>query len=1446
MADFQVGTTVLPFLGGRVASSGLAVILACTSTSAAAIPSPDLLINLTASAAQTLGLLSVVAGGFAYSSRKKPRSHTERRRSWRWIYQLLVIGFVVSVAANLFQYTKRLDEQQHRLQTNLIRPSVENGLAVGDVSLKTLSFSEQKEHPLGISTAQLADWLKQNKPLDLVDVRETEEVEMGRVAGARHTRYPDLLAQAYPLFVEDGNLVLMCYSGNRSSELCSRFADDGRQCNFVIGGYEKWIAEGLPLEMSGNRSADELRELADFPQRLTLLDTPEVTTLLDEQAAIFVDVRYPGDFAMGHLPGAINIPIRMLPTTELEQQLTALPKQPVIAPCYDKRSCFYGQVLGLKLHRLGYDFRGRYTVPHEFFVPRTEKAHVAQWRKDRSGQTPLGLLERSLESLLSALSQWTGQLAAGILMLVILLRLLFSPVAWKAERDQWVQRRLEPQAQALKQRFSGNKRYASQAVMELYRQHGITPLRNLLGTTIQILLFLMFFGVVNRISASSQDPFHWVPQLGQPDPAHVLPLLVGALLTSYLVFIAKRRSRWFIGLYVACGIAIAFLMMELNAGVNLYLLFSLVFIFAQTNLIWRLLQKRHPVSCTETSQPLRNSRSAIVPLAEAHRCQGVGNKAARLGEMLQAGLTVPGGFAMTTSLTRRVLAAEAGTGPGLSTRESSQIERMWRRLGENSKVAVRSSGLNEDGEDQSYAGVFESRLNVGRQDFLRSLAEVSQSLASGRAAAYSGNPRETGGIVVQQMVDAQYAGVLFSEHPASTGCMLVELTKGLGESLVNGSVTPESYRFGRVSSRCLEPKSPPIDLTPLLEMGRRVEAMFGQPQDVEWAYAEGQFYLLQARNITASVQDREDRLGLLEQERARLLAVAGQDESIDEPLLVQDALAEILPRPTPLSLSVMERLWEADGSTELACRELGVPYRINALSKPYLVSVFGALYVNKPEGRRRSAKGPGAVAAFKLARSAEQLERDFRKRFLKGFIRKMRRHEIMDLTQLRAKELIILLDRWLKDFVANTYVQAEIINVAADFYWKTAQKELQQLDEDPALHLGVTGETIVCCAMALLPEIHAGKRDRREFLELFGHRAPNDYELAQPRYIEDEALVDGLIERAAHNECADAAAEMPAIVLPSNPVLALSVERARRFQILKEEAKHHCLRQLRNIRRVVLEIGRRTGLDDDIFQLHCDEVLQLKRSAFVEQARNIVAGRKQRSEAWTGVRLPSVLTLKDLESIDLDGSQNPATRPEQALRGIKVSGKGEVIGPVQIINDAAEIGRFTSGNILVARFTDPTWTPLFRRARGLITEVGGWLSHSAIVAREYGLTAVVGVTGALNCLQTGQLVRLAEDGTVEALATRRMHQRAAVSVAVLVSHHSGNASGTLRDLSQSGAHIATDAQLSIGDHINLDIPDNGANIRLKVVRTTTTGYGLQFMELLGEQVIHALRGNCRA
>ena len=1393
-----------------------------------AIPSPDLLINLSASAAQVMGLVSVLIGGFAYSAGRKREFNAQRRRLRRWVFGGAMLCLFVSIGINIYQYTRALDEQNQRFRTNLLRSSVEDGRGVGDSSLKTLSFSEQLQHPLGIQTETLEAWLRGGRALNLIDVREPEEVERGGIEGAWHIRYPDLRQHPRGLAQAGAATVLLCYSGNRSSELCEAFTREGHSCSFLVGGYEKWIAEGRPLAMAGADAPGALRELPAFPHKTTLLSTARVTDLIDEQDAIFVDVRYPGDFASGHLPAAFNIPVRKLPSAELEAQIRGLPRRPVIAPCYDKRSCFYAQILGLRLHRAGHDYRGRYTVPHEYVPVAADRAHVAAWKSARQGRSILALVGAPLHGALQRLGAASGHLAVAILLVVVGLRAVFLPFSLKAERDQLCQRMLAPQVKAIKARLGEDTPRVSRSIMGLYRKNGLTPVRNMLASLAQIALFLILFMVVDEVADTSTQGLLWMPTLAQPDPTGIVPFTVALLLFAYVGLTASRRTWPFMLLYLGLGTGVAMLAMELNAGVNLYLGFSVLLIFAQSALA-RYRFRRERQAAAEAARasvfsPPGDEDPGVVALRDAHRVRGAGNKAIRLAQLMSVGLPVPDGFVITDKVLARSPAG-AGGGVVLEAGEQARVEGLWSELGAQ-QVAVRSSGLHEDGADQSYAGVFESRLNVSWEQLAASLEAVRDSLHSRRAGAYGGKRDEPGGVLVQAMVDAQYAGVLFTEHPASAGAMLVELVAGLGEALVSGNATPKSYRFGRLSGALLDTEGPALDLGPLLELGRRVEALYGRAQDIEWAYCGGRFVLLQARDITTSVRERN----LFERERHRLLGLA-EGAAGEEVVFVQNELSELLPRPTPLSFSLMQRLWAGGGSTDLACRSLGIPYEVDEEAAPYVVSVFGSLYVNHREGKRRSGQGPGALAAFRLARSAEAIEGRFRDQFLPRFLRKMRIHEVIDLSQLTQRELLSLFEEWTDVFVQQTYVQAEIINVAADFYWKTARRRLQRAGLDPAEHLSGIDASIVHQAMSLLPEIRQGNRGADDFIHLFGHRAPHDYELSQPRYRENDTLVEDLIARASPAGGPQAACEQVRV----NQVLALNLKRAKRFQVLKEEAKHNCLRQLANLRRLALEIGHRLHLGDGIFQLRLDEIRRLGEAGFLARVRSLIAQRRRETRAWAAVGLPAQLTLAQLEALDPANAQATLKHGAVSLRGTRVAGDGEVIGPVQVISDPREIDSFREGHILVARFTDPTWTPLFTKAKGLVTEVGGWLSHAAIVAREYNLTTIVGVADSSRRLADGELVRLTSDGRVEKVRNRRRHGRIRACSSLIIAHSGIESTAVLSDLSKSGARISLDAPLKAGDEVVVFLSDVGGELHAKVVRKTAAGsYGVAFSDLLDE------------
>ena len=1424
-----------------------------------AIPSPDVVIGLFASAAQVLGLVTVALGSVAYQRKRRGAAAGARGGggSLKWPLRILAVLFLASLVANVLQYTSHVDQRTARLRRNLHRSSTENGAQVGDANLKTLSFSGQLEHPWGISSTGLAEAVGRQrdepdaKILELVDVREPEEAEMGGIEGSWHIRYPDLRIDKERLIHSAETIVLVCYSGNRSSELCEEFREAGIPCRFLIGGYEKWIAEERPLVRADGRKEGELRGLPEFPAKHRLLDTPEVEHLVASRDPVFVDVRYEGDFARGHIPGAVNLPLRKMRSAAMNEAIEGLPKdRPVIAVCYDKRSSFYGAILGLRVTRAGGQFAGRYTVPHEFVVAKAARPHVEKFLEANNAGL-VGWLSKPLVALLEKLDSGLGHLALAIACAVLLLRLLVLPLTWKNERDQMVGRRLEPRIAEIKKRFADDPARASRGVIKLQREAKMTPARNLLGSLVQISLFLVFFAAVSNVSKSSVDGFLWMDKLAEADPWLILPTLLAGLVFLLLELGGKKHgTTQHLMRLAAAGLLFA-ITFRLAAALNLYLVLNIGLLLIQNRILARVLAKRDvdPKSILE-AEPL--PAQAVASLSLAHRVPDCGNKALRLGQLRAAGFPVPNGFVCTAELYED---ADAKGTLRLSSKNQRALRSSWRQLGAD-LVAVRSSGLNEDGEDQSYAGIFESLLNVDHAGLVPALEEVGRSLNSSRAAAYSGFDAEVGGVLVQEMVAAEYAGVLFTEHPMETGSLLIEMVEGLGESLVSGTATPEGYRYGRLSHEPLDENQAPIDLRPLIELSLRVEALYDKPQDIEWAYRDGRFLLLQTRDITAHALSGKGARGatrrILERERRRLLdrvkrskaPIAGRKQAASPstpPVFAQNELSELLPRPTPLSLSMMRALWAPGGSTEIACRELGVPYHVDEDEAPVVETVYGALYVNRWQEAQSVGKGPGMACAFRMARSAEGIEAEFREEFLGPFLRDIRLRETMDLRKLSAAELIRLFLDWQKGFVEETYVQAERINIAADFYVKSAEEQLRRNGLEPAEYLSELPTTVVHQAMSMLPEIRAGLRPQREFVGLFGHRAPHDYELAAPRYRESQELVEELVERASRlddmslqsqGESVDAAeeSEVNRAPLPEKKLLAIVVERARKFQALKEEAKHHALREFALLRSVLLAIDRKLELCGQIFQLEIGELRALASTGHRRHLLRVIEARRVRGELFERVQLPTTLRQTDIERLTISDEgctlerRETSQRPE-GLSGALVSGSSEVVGPARVIRDSAQIDAFRDGEVLIARFTDPTWTPLFPRAAAVVTEVGGRLSHAAIVAREYGVTAVVGVENLFDSIETGDLVKVGLNGSIEKVEQRNT----GLDIVASLRRQDEILAALVLKISDTGALIETDADLDDGQSVTLQLESENRTFEAEVVRCAESQrYGLRF------------------
>jgi len=505
---------------------------------------------------------------------------------------------------------------------------------------------------------------------------------------------------------------------------------------------------------------------------------------------------------------------------------------------------------------------------------------------------------------------------------------------------------------------------------------------------------------------------------------------------------------------------------------------------------------------------------------------------------------------------------------------------------------------------------------------------------------------------------------------------------------------------------------------------------------------------VQSRDITRPVAGDAD-MATMQNDLARAIDIA-KGASPDQVVFGKNELSEMLPRPTPLSLSLMEALWAAGGSVDLAAQELGLAYRVEEGST-YLVTILGRLYVDKRAEQSR-ALVISPLASRRLLRTADRIERDFRENFLPQFAAETRLLNVADFEKLATADLVAEIKRLHDRFVFDTHVAVDVVNIAAGFYLDRARKALSGDAIDPSSMLGHIPETHEARAIV---ETNASPAKSRRWLLLknFGHRAVLDYELAEPRYAEDLNTLNRMIAGRVQ-------AGRPGY--QNTPALSRSqakiVDVARRFQTLKEDAKHHSLSEMAVLRRAVLTLDRRFGLDGRVFWLRFDELFSLNGQNATRLRELAMLRQEEAQRLRHHPSLPSVLLAHDLEAASA-GDQSEMHAMADGIRGTRVAGSKVVEARAYVISEEdAELGNpmegFRDGDIIVASMVNPAWLPYFSRAGGFVSEVGGWLSHPAILAREYDVAMIVG-TGGIGRIGDGDRVRLDLDGKIE-IVTKAM------------------------------------------------------------------------------------------
>lgn len=817
--------------------------------------------------------------------------------------------------------------------------------------------------------------------------------------------------------------------------------------------------------------------------------------------------------------------------------------------------------------------------------------------------------------------------------------------------------------------------------------------------------------------------------------------------------------------------------------------------------------KRWIYDFTETLPPGVDARALL------------GGKGAGLADLTRAGFTVPPGFTIITEACRWFYEHNETWPPELEAQVREHVAGLEAATG-------RTFGANRDellvsvrsGAAVSMPGMMDTVLNVGAgedawNELVRCIKAVFRSWMSERAGAYRARHKISGllgtAVNVQVMFPSQISGVLFTEDPnrPSARQMIVEASHGLGEAVVSGAVTPDRFLVARdglkvTDSAHANSNMPTLTLPQLAELcalALRLEQHFGSPQDIEWAWADGQFALLQCRPIRGLELVREAER-VRADEIARLQALAGSCRR----LWVAHNLGETLHHPTPLTWDIIRQFMSGDGGFGRLYRDLGYCPAPEVRAHGFLELIAGRIYADPERAARlfwdgwpmsydfnalhRDANAinlaptkfdpeqvdgrflarlPGlAGAMWRSARTVERARLEARTHFersvLPPYLDYVRTERARDLRGLSTPELLAELGsrrrRVLDEFGAES--------LKPGFLGALALGELDRLlrqvlgpEEGSRLAATLTTALEGDTALeqdAMLAAVARGDLPLAEFLTRFGHRCTGEMELMTPRWREDPAFLESVLnqlrtakgrspeERRRENEkrFRIAQAELPDILARAGASalqedMATHLRVARELLPYRESGKHYLMMGYELIRQVLLALAQRWDLGDDIFFLGAEELGQ-----FEQRGADLRAELPRRKLGWEAARrvpLPELIDSAELASLGL-APKTLAADGGQELHGEPVSaGLGE--GSARIVLDPLDAGELGADYILVCPSTDPGWTPLFQRACGLIVERGGVLSHGAIVARDFGIPAVV-CANATRLLPNGARIRV--------------------------------------------------------------------------------------------------------
>lgn len=760
----------------------------------------------------------------------------------------------------------------------------------------------------------------------------------------------------------------------------------------------------------------------------------------------------------------------------------------------------------------------------------------------------------------------------------------------------------------------------------------------------------------------------------------------------------------------------------------------------------------------------------------------VGGKAMGLDLLVKNRFSVPNGFIISDT----------------DTIDEKAVLEAFDALGVT-QVSVRSSASNEDRDSASNAGQYETYLFVSRAQLLESIRKCIASRDAKRVNDYNRHfdiGKGNMNVVVQEMIDSNKAGVMFTASPTNGACILIEAVRGQGENLVSGQVIAHRYEISRKNFiPCDDDLLSAQEVKMLYETGKQIRSVFNGEKDIEWAMKDGKLLLLQMRPITTEIIDIEE---------------FDRDEDLSGHLFTKRNVGEMMPGAvTPLTLSTSVKA--IDYGMRYMLYVAGV-YKTPYEEKPLklISSISGHLFfdmnllynmhtrvgIADPQAMNLSIMGeyydytptipPKANPVIRIINSVKFLNYVLSgHRAMKKFDKVLAKVKFVQTSSCRelyksidanicyldesliyhyassaysgssSSTLYRLVDKFFPDkreyqsFLSHLLSNIPHIESADILFRLQALASLIKQQEPGATDFSA-GE--------LLEYINNHEKVRRlyeAFLSRHGHRCIKEAEMRNKPWRDDslslmkylQSIIRSPMNLTQNEELIDLKQEFAFIKNPLLKAASISyAKKARQGVVDREHTKSQLIQIIDLFKQQYailanLMVANNLLSDADlIYFLTHSEIGRL-----IDGDTSLLSLALRRRKAYA---IQEDLSFDDICIGKPMANVFKVDENSGMMTGVPVS-NGECEGIVHVVHNADDANQLQKGEIMVAKFTDIGWSPYYSIINGLITEIGSSLSHGAVVAREYGLPTIVNVKAATKALKNGDRIRMnATKGTV--------------------------------------------------------------------------------------------------